>query len=86
MERMTVSQARVEMKDLVNRVAYGKERIYLTAHDKSVVAMVPVEDVEALRAMEDEEDMLLALEALEDIKVNGTISFDELAKSLGIDV
>lgn len=86
MERMTVSKARVDMKDLVNRVAYGKERIYLTAHDKSIVAMVPIEDVEALKAMEDAEDIRLAQEAYEDIKKNGTISHEELLKRLGLDV
>ncbi|HLQ54663.1 MAG TPA: type II toxin-antitoxin system Phd/YefM family antitoxin [Streptosporangiaceae bacterium] len=40
-----VTQARDELADLVNRVAYGHERIILTRHSKPVACIVPPEDL-----------------------------------------
>ena len=79
---ITVSKARHEMKDLVNRVAYGKERIYLTSHDKKMVAIVPVEDVEALEALEIAQDIYEAEQALKEVKEKGSIPFAEMKKRL----
>ena len=53
MSSISVSKARQKMKDLVNRVAYGKERIFLTAHNKKMAALVPVEDVQTLQVQEE---------------------------------
>ncbi|MCD0480954.1 type II toxin-antitoxin system Phd/YefM family antitoxin [Streptacidiphilus sp. ASG 303] len=44
-----VTQARAALADLVNRVAYGGERIALTRHGRTVAALVPAEDLERLR-------------------------------------
>jgi prevent-host-death family protein len=43
-----VTQARDELADLINRVAYGHERIVLTRHSKPVACLVPPEDLERL--------------------------------------
>lgn len=40
-----VTQAREELADLINRVAYGHERIILTRHSKPVACIVPPEDL-----------------------------------------
>jgi prevent-host-death family protein len=40
-----VTQARDELADLVNRVAYGHERIILTRHSKPVAGIVSPEDL-----------------------------------------
>jgi len=40
-----VTQARDELADLINRVAYGRERIILTRHSKPVACIVPPEDL-----------------------------------------
>lgn len=72
------------MKDLVNRVAYGKERIYLTSHDKKMVAIVPIEDVEMLEAMESAEDTRVAEARIKKSKKEGTYTPDELRSRLGI--
>lgn len=84
MSLIPVSKARYDMKDLVNRVAYGKERIYLTFHDKKMVAIVPIEDVEALEAMERAEDIRIAEERIEKAEKEGTYTSDELKKRLGL--
>lgn len=49
-ERPTIptGEARKQLADLVNRVAYGKERVVLTRHGKAVAALVPVEDLSLL--------------------------------------
>jgi len=79
-----VSKARHDMKDLVNRVAYRKERIYLTSHDKKMVAIVPVEDIETLEAMENAEDIRVAETRIKKAEKEGTYSSDELKKCLGL--
>ena len=43
-----VTQAREELADLINRVAYGHERIILTRHSKPVACIVPPEDLAQL--------------------------------------
>lgn len=43
-----VTQAREELADLINRVAYGHERIILTRHSKPVACIVPPEDLARL--------------------------------------
>lgn len=44
-EQVPVTQARDELAELVNRVAYGHERIILTRHGKTVAGLVPPEDL-----------------------------------------
>jgi prevent-host-death family protein len=44
-QEMPVTRARDELADLVNRVAYGHERIILTRHSKPVACLVPPEDL-----------------------------------------
>lgn len=83
MRSFSVSQARDGMKEIVNSVAYGKERIYLTSHDKKVVALVPIEDLEILEALENAEDIREAELALKEIKKKGSISFADMKKRLG---
>jgi prevent-host-death family protein len=45
---IAVTQAREDLADLVNRVAYGSERIVLTRHGKPVAALVSREDLALL--------------------------------------
>ena len=48
-----ISEARQEFATIINKVAFGGERVRLTRHGKAVAAVVPIEDVEFL------EDFLL---------------------------
>ncbi|MCW2899881.1 MAG: hypothetical protein JWO67_2146 [Streptosporangiaceae bacterium] len=43
-----MTQARAELAELVNRVAYGRERVVLTRRGKAVAAIVSAEDLELL--------------------------------------
>jgi prevent-host-death family protein len=53
---VSIAQARIDFADLINRAAYGKERIVLIRHGKSVCALVPMESLKALEALEKLED------------------------------
>ena len=50
MAEIPVSDVRAAFADILNRVAYGKERILVTRHDHGVAALIPMED---LRRLED---------------------------------
>ena len=50
------SAARGSFADMVNRAAFGKERVVVTRRGKALAAIVPIEDMKALEAMEDEAD------------------------------
>jgi len=63
MNRMSTVEARDHLSDLINRVAYGKNRIVLTRRSQNVVAVVPLEDLELLEKLEDYIDLKEALEA-----------------------
>lgn len=64
MSNLTVAQAREQFADLLNRAAYSKERIIVMRHNKKVAALVPIEDLEALEAMEDQIDVAEARKRL----------------------
>jgi prevent-host-death family protein len=50
-----VTQARDELADLINRVAYGHERIVLTRHSRPVACLVPAEDLDRLERADAEQ-------------------------------
>ena len=81
MIKMKASAAREEFAEALNRVAYGGERIVVERHGKEVAALISIEDLKALRALEDRIDLEDAIEAL---KEPGSVSLDELRKELKI--
>lgn len=45
---VSIAQARQSLSALVNRVAYGGERIVLTRHGRNIAAIVPMNDLRRL--------------------------------------
>lgn len=84
MAALTVSKAREMFAETVNRVAYTKERVMVERRGKAVVAMVPVEDVELLQALEDRMDLSDVHAAIAEAKKKGSKSFSKLKKELGL--
>ena len=84
MSTLTVSEARKVFAETVNLVAYTKERVMVERHGKAVVAMVPVEDVELLRDLEDRMDLRDARAAIAEAKKKGTNPWSVLKKQLGL--
>ena len=65
-ELMRSVKVRQEFSDVLNRVAYGNERCVVTKHGKPMAAIIPIEDLELLEALEDKVDLQEALAALGD--------------------
>ena len=64
MTRLPASQVRTDLADTLNRVAYGGERIVLHRRGKDIAVLVPLADLEVLRALEDQLDNKAADKAL----------------------
>jgi prevent-host-death family protein len=82
--KLNVSDVRDDFAEVINRVAYGGERIVINRHGKDVVALVPVEDVALLEAIEDQIDIQQARKALAEAKRSGNISWDKLKAEIGL--
>jgi prevent-host-death family protein len=76
------SEARTHLTDVVNEVAYRGERIILTRKGKHLAAIIPLEDLAALEAIEDQIDIEDAKKALRDIEKHGTVSWDKVKNEL----
>jgi len=84
MTTLSTVKARENFSDLVNRSAYGKERIILTRRGKGVVAVVPIEDLNLLEAIEDRLDLEDVAKALADPENKKAIPWDKVKKELGL--
>ena len=79
-----ISEAREAFSTTVNRVAFGGERVVLTRHGKRVAAVVPIEDLELLEALEDARDLDDVRGALADPANRERIGWDDLKAQLGL--
>jgi prevent-host-death family protein len=88
MTTVTTKEARDQLSELVNRAAYGKERIVLTRRGKGVAALVSLEDLLALeqmlRQVEDQSDMEAIGKAEKEIKREGTVPWEKVKEELGL--
>ena len=84
MGQVNTVSARAQFSDIINRAAFGKERVTLTRRGKEIVAVVPIEDVKLLEALEDKIDLEEARAALAESKKKGTVSWEKVKKELGI--
>jgi prevent-host-death family protein len=80
MTTITTVEAREHFSDMLNRTAYGKERIVVTRRGRELAAILPVEDLRLLEELEDLGDLREAVKALEE---PGEISMEDLKKELG---
>ena len=81
MAKVSTVKARNEFSDIINRAAYGKERVVLTRRGKDIVAVVPIEDARMLQDLEDRIDLETARKRL---KESGAIPWIKLKKDLGL--
>jgi prevent-host-death family protein len=84
MGQVNTVDARAQFSEIINRAAFGKERITLTRRGKEIVAVVPIEDMKLLEALEDKIDLEDARAALAEAKKKGTVSWEKIKKELGI--
>lgn len=83
-ETKRISEARGEFSDLVNRAAYGHERVMLTRHGKPIAAIISKEDLEYLEALEDRDDLEAARAALADPENQEEIPWEKVKADLGL--
>lgn len=84
MSNIPFSEARTHLTDIVNGVAYGGKRIILTRKGKQLVAIIPLEDLRALEALENKIDLEDAKKALSDVEKHGTVSWEETKRELDL--
>ena len=82
-ESISISAARGDFAELVNRVAYGHERLRLVRRGRDLAAVVPTEDLDLLEALDDELDLAAAREALADPANAGRIPWEDVRARLG---
>jgi prevent-host-death family protein len=81
-EAITTVAARQNFSELINRVAYAKDRVLLSRRNRPLVAIVPIEDFALLEEIEDREDLKAARAAIREAKRKGTKSWEQLKKEL----
>jgi prevent-host-death family protein len=81
---VSVSEARETFAELVNRAAYGHERVLVARRGRPVAAIVPIDDVEFIERIEDELDRQAALDALADPENAETIPWERVKGNLGL--
>ena len=82
MTAMTTVSAREHFSDVINRTAYGKERIVLSRRGKDLVAVIPLEDLQLIEAIEDQLDLQDAQKALKEAKRVGVVSLETFKDTL----
>jgi prevent-host-death family protein len=84
MASISIIEARKRFDDVVNRAAYGKERVLLTRRGRPLAAVVPVEDVKVLQAIEDRLDLDPARASLAEAQQEGTVPWEQIKADLGL--
>lgn len=56
-QKVTTAEARKNLADVVNHVAYGKEPIIFTRRGKELAALIPIEDLHRLQQLEEQQDI-----------------------------
>ena len=82
MTHMSVTKARSEFAEIVNRAAYGHERIVITRRGKDIAAVVPAEDMGLLEELEDRMDIKAAEKAL--AESDELIPWEKVKADLGL--
>ena len=79
-----ISEAREQFATIINRVAFGGERVRLTRHGKAVAAVIPIEDLDLLEEIEDEIDLAELEGALADPANRERIPWEDVKRQLGL--
>ena len=82
---ISTGDARKHFAELVNRVAFGKERVVLTRHGKQLCALVPIEDLSFLDRVRDAATRNDVSDALAERAEGGSIAWSDLKRELGLD-
>ncbi len=79
MTTVSVSQMKDTLSEVINRAAYGNERIVIASRGKPKAAVISIEDLERLEELE---DTLAVREALAEYEAGETISLEQFIAEL----
>jgi prevent-host-death family protein len=82
--KMSAAEARGRFAEVINRVAFGKDRVLLKRRNRPLAAVVPLEDIELLEELEERADLQASRRAREEVRRKGTIPWKRLKKELGL--
>jgi prevent-host-death family protein len=85
-QSLSCAEAQAHFDDLLKRAAKHKERVVLTRRGKPVAAVVPIEDLKFLEAIEDHLDADEFQRAKEEFERSGepSIPLEQVIRKLGI--
>ncbi len=85
MKTVSTSQARDDLSTLVSQVAFGQERVVLSRRGKGLAAVISLEDLALLEALEDKYDVEAARRAVAEAKARGeaSLSWEDALGELG---
>lgn len=81
MTSMSTEEAAGRLTDIVERAAVDKERVVLTLQNEELAAVVPIEDLQRLQALEDVTDIQAAHAALAE---EGNIPLQDVKAQFGL--
>jgi prevent-host-death family protein len=79
-----ITEVRHNFSEVINQVAYGKERVVITRHGKQLVALVPIEDFQLLEELEDRIDLAKTRAALAEAKTESSTPWEQVKAELGL--
>jgi len=79
---LNITEIRDNLSEAISRVAYKGERILVRRSGKDVVAIVPIEDLATLEALEDQRDIKAADAAL--AESDERIPYVQVRRELGL--
>ena len=82
MSQLSTVEARKQFSTIVNQAAFGGERIVVTRRGRPLAAIVPLEDLEAMEALEDAMDNAEADRRLNEATEEDYLDWEEAKKSL----
>ena len=82
MTTVTTAEARKNLAEIVNKVAYGKEPVVLTRRGEEIAALISMEELELLQLLEDHIDIEDAKKAL--AEPGGNIPAEKIWEELGL--
>jgi len=86
MTEISTVDARDQFSEIVNKAAYGKERMIVTRRGKALAALIPIEDLRILEEMEDRKDVEDAKNILAEVKAKKEkpVPYEKVRKELGL--
>ena len=84
MLKLEATTARNAFSDLVNKVAYGADRVVIERRGKPVAAVIPIADLRLLELLEDRLDIGAARKALANPKNRVRVPWQKVKADLGL--